>query len=72
MPKVIGCTNENLPYAVVVLCVTEVHIVSPLQRTGIFPIYNKSITTLVDLNHLLQGDSSNGARGKTQHPLEAI
>jgi hypothetical protein len=28
--------------------------------------------TLVDLNHLLQGDSSNGARGKTQHPLEAI
>jgi hypothetical protein len=37
MLKVIGCTNENLPYTVVVLCVTEVQIVSPLQRTGIFP-----------------------------------
>jgi hypothetical protein len=35
-------------------------------------IYNKSITTLVDLNHLPQGDSSNGAHGKTRHPLEAI
>jgi hypothetical protein len=35
-------------------------------------IYNKSATTFVDPNHLLQGDSSNGARGKTQHPLEAI
>jgi hypothetical protein len=32
----------------------------------------KSITTLVDPNHLLQGDSSNGARGKMRHPLKAI
>jgi hypothetical protein len=31
-----------------------------------------SATTMVDLNHLLQGDSSNGARGKIQHPLEEI
>jgi hypothetical protein len=35
-------------------------------------IYNKSITALVDLNHLLQEDSSNGAHRKTWHPLEAI
>jgi hypothetical protein len=35
-------------------------------------IYNTSITTWADQNHLLLGDLSNGARGKTQHPLEAI
>jgi hypothetical protein len=35
-------------------------------------IYNKSITALFDPNHLLQGDSSNGARGKMRHPLKAI
>jgi hypothetical protein len=34
-------------------------------------IYNTIITTLADQNHLLLGDLSNGARGKTQHPLEA-
>jgi hypothetical protein len=34
-------------------------------------VYNKSITALVDPNHLLQEDSSNDARGKTRHPLEA-
>jgi hypothetical protein len=34
-------------------------------------IYNAIITTLADQNHLLLGDLSNGARGKTQHPLEA-
>jgi hypothetical protein len=30
-----------------------------------------SITTLADQNHLLLKDLSNGARGKTWHPLEA-
>jgi hypothetical protein len=35
-------------------------------------IYNTSITTLADPNHLLLGDLSNGARGKMRHPLEAI
>jgi hypothetical protein len=35
-------------------------------------IYNMSITTLADQNHLLLGDLSNGAHRKTWHPLEAI
>jgi hypothetical protein len=35
-------------------------------------IYNTSITTLADQNHLLLGDLSNGAPGKMRHPLEAI
>jgi hypothetical protein len=35
-------------------------------------IYNTSTTTLADQNHLLLGGLSNGARGKTRHPLEAI
>jgi hypothetical protein len=35
-------------------------------------IYDTIITTLADRNHLLLGDLSNGARGKTRHPLEAI
>jgi hypothetical protein len=35
-------------------------------------IYNTIITTLADQSHLLLEDLSNGARGKTRHPLEAI
>jgi hypothetical protein len=34
-------------------------------------MYNTSITTLADQNHLLLGDLSNGARRKPRHPLEA-